>query len=221
MGIHYTSKTTPLYRISSQEFWDMFAKKFYIADIYIYLSCSSRGRYECRRGIYNSGTILGMGSTNERWHYNVTSSLIGWDCAQTDPCTYDQWTVPSLVQIMACCLFGNNPLSEPMMVYWRLNPKEHIKKIHMKMLSAKMAAILSLPQYVKHKYKIWWISDGKGRCHLYNLSCVYAVISMTAFDFNALQMVNMLDTKMRLNSLTLWIQDCCCGSFFAHALDFH
>ena len=25
-----------------------------------------------------AGIILGMGSANERWRYNVTSSLIGW-----------------------------------------------------------------------------------------------------------------------------------------------
>ena len=27
---------------------------------------------------------------------------------------------------MGCCLFGDNPLSELMMVYWLLDPKEHI-----------------------------------------------------------------------------------------------
>ena len=34
--------------------------------------------------------------------------------------------MPSLVQIMACRLFGDNPLSEPIMVYCQLKPKEHI-----------------------------------------------------------------------------------------------
>ena len=29
-----------------------------------------------------------------------------------------QWTIPSLVQIMACCLFGDKPSSEPMTVYF-------------------------------------------------------------------------------------------------------
>ena len=28
-----------------------------------------------------------MGSANERWRYNVTSSLIGWAHKQNDPCT--------------------------------------------------------------------------------------------------------------------------------------
>ena len=32
-----------------------------------------------------SGIILGMGSANERWHYIVTSSLIGWAHTQNDP----------------------------------------------------------------------------------------------------------------------------------------
>ena len=31
------------------------------------------------------GTILGMGSANERRHYSVTSSLVGWDHTQHDP----------------------------------------------------------------------------------------------------------------------------------------
>ena len=29
---------------------------------------------------------LGMGAANERWRYNVTSSLIGWAHIQNDPC---------------------------------------------------------------------------------------------------------------------------------------
>ena len=33
------------------------------------------------------GTILGMGSGNERRRYIVTSSLIGWAHTQTDPCS--------------------------------------------------------------------------------------------------------------------------------------
>ena len=37
---------------------------------------------------YNTdpGIILGMGSTNERWHHIVMSSLIGWAHTQNDPC---------------------------------------------------------------------------------------------------------------------------------------
>ena len=31
-----------------------------------------------------------------------------------------QWNRPSLVQIMACCLLGAKPLSEPMLVYCQL-----------------------------------------------------------------------------------------------------
>ena len=39
-----------------------------------------------------------------------------------------QWTVPLLVQIMACRLFGDNPISKPMMVQCQLDNKEHISK---------------------------------------------------------------------------------------------
>ena len=54
---------------------------------------------------------------------------------------------------MACCLFGAKPLSEPMLPYCQLDPKKHIsvknlkfkfpfKEMHLKMLSAKVVAIL-------------------------------------------------------------------------------
>ena len=33
-----------------------------------------------------AGIILGVGSDSEKWHYNVTSSLIGWGHTQNDPC---------------------------------------------------------------------------------------------------------------------------------------
>ena len=37
-----------------------------------------------------------------------------------------QYNITSLVQIMACRLFGAKPLSEPMLPYCQLDPKEHI-----------------------------------------------------------------------------------------------
>ena len=64
---------------------------------------------------------------------------------------------------MACRLFGDNPLFEPMMVHCQLDYKEQIwystihieiqkfsfKKMHIKMSSAEMVAILSQPHCVK------------------------------------------------------------------------
>ena len=65
---------------------------------------------------------------------------------------YNMWTLP---QIMACHLFAAKPLSEPVLPYCQLDHKEHIsvkflfkiqtfsfKEIHIKMLSAKVVAIL-------------------------------------------------------------------------------
>ena len=37
-----------------------------------------------------------------------------------------RWTGSALVQIMACRLDGAKPLSEPMLTYCELDPKEHI-----------------------------------------------------------------------------------------------
>ena len=52
---------------------------------------------------------------------------------------------------MACRLFGDNPLSEPMMVYCQLDPAYfneilcEIQKFSFMKMSAKMTAILSQP----------------------------------------------------------------------------
>ena len=43
-----------------------------------------------------------------------------------------QWTMSTLVQIMACRLDGAKPLSEPMLIYCQLDPKEHISIFHLK-----------------------------------------------------------------------------------------
>ena len=60
------------------------------------------------------------------------------------------WTMPPLVHIMACRLFGTKPLSEPMLMNYQLNPQEtkfseiliiiptfSLKKMHFKMLCVK------------------------------------------------------------------------------------
>ena len=36
----------------------------------------------------DSGIILCMSPANDRWRYNVTSSIIGWAHIQNDPCDY-------------------------------------------------------------------------------------------------------------------------------------
>ena len=43
-----------------------------------------------------------MHPANERWRYNVTSSLIGWVHAQNDPCIfYDKMTIFKLANKIA------------------------------------------------------------------------------------------------------------------------
>ena len=59
--------------------------------------------------------------------------------------------IVSLVQIMACRIFGAKPLSESMLEYCQLDTSEQIltfpfKKMH---LCLRMAAIYSRPQWVK------------------------------------------------------------------------
>ena len=65
-----------------------------------------------------------------------------------------QWTWSSLVQIMACRLFGAKPLSEPKLTYCQLDPLEQTSIIFESKhkndgnIVHKMASILSRPQYV-------------------------------------------------------------------------
>ena len=74
-----------------------------------------------------------------------------------------QYNIQTLVQIMACRLFGAKPLSEPMLPYCQLDAKEHtsvtfylrfnifIEGNALENVVCKMATILSQPQC----FKIW------------------------------------------------------------------
>ena len=77
-----------------------------------------------------------------------------------------QWIRSALFQVMACCLFCAKPLPEPMLAYCQLGTNFSeiwigilsfsIKKRHLKLLSAKMAAILSKERWVR------WYSTSNG-----------------------------------------------------------
>ena len=99
-----------------------------------------------------SGIIWCMCPANERRRYNVTLSLIGRVHTQNEPwglcitayieigvgfmegfnsmrlsnANMHQYNIPTLLQIMACRLFGAKPLTEPMLPYCQIDPKEHI-----------------------------------------------------------------------------------------------
>ena len=85
-----------------------------------------------------SGIVLCMRPANERWRYNVTSSLICWAHTQNDPCTkrnsnvdwpwflcfdlYSLWPKDAiwwhkfgstLAQVMACCLMAPSQYLTP------------------------------------------------------------------------------------------------------------
>ena len=67
-----------------------------------------------------------------------------------------QYNIPTLVQLMACRLFGTKPLSQPKLPYCQLDPKEHIsvkfylkfnfsfKEIHLEMSAKWRPFCLSL-----------------------------------------------------------------------------
>ena len=108
-----------------------------------------------------------------RFHFSILMANIPWAWYHwiMGPATDIEWVVlthwgrqycrPSLLQIIACRLFGAKPLSEPMLPYSQLDTKEHISvKCYSRLKNiilgnafenvvCKMVAILSRPQMVK------------------------------------------------------------------------
>ena len=102
--------------------------------------------------------------------HHLTSSQILWllenifNSSPPSAAYMRQWTGSSLVQVMACRLFGAAPLSEPILAYCQLDSSLgtyfseilirilsfSFMKMQLKMLSAKMAAILSWGRWVNH-----------------------------------------------------------------------
>ena len=86
------------------------------------------------------------------------------------------WTGSSLVQVMACLLFGAKPLPEPMLAYCQLDSWEHnwvkfeskfyhfhSRKCDLKMSSAKMAGVGGLGVGVGVGVWVWvWVGWGGG-----------------------------------------------------------
>ena len=72
-----------------------------------------------------------------------------------------QWIGSALVQIMACRLFGDKPLSKPSVGYYQLGPRKtcqwnvgqksnsSFKKLHLKMSSSKWRPFLCKEKWVK------------------------------------------------------------------------
>ena len=68
-------------------------------------NCLSFVMSKCIFWRHISEIILGMGSTNGRWRYNVTSSLIGWVHTQNDPCII--MIAPAILQLHAHKILNN------------------------------------------------------------------------------------------------------------------
>ena len=75
-----------------------------------------------------SRTLLwNMSSPNDQTilftQFRPVLANIGWLISLRAASAYmRQWIMSVLVQVMACCLFGAKPLSEPILVYWQLEP---------------------------------------------------------------------------------------------------
>ena len=96
--------------------------------------------------------ILFMCPANERWCYNVTSSLIGWVHTQNNPWNHDnnfgcsthcdpvmqQTSWSTLVQVMAGHLSGTQILHEPMLTSSQLDTGENFSEILIKIKTFSM-----------------------------------------------------------------------------------
>ena len=75
----------------------------------------------------NSRKICGENLSKNACKISATLFKSQWLNSLRPSDTYmHQYNIPTLVQIMACHMFGNKPLSELMLPYCQLDPKEHI-----------------------------------------------------------------------------------------------
>ena len=95
-------------------------------------------------------------------YWNIALFVTAFNSSAPSGTYMRQWTGSSLIQVKACRLFGAKQLPEPMPAYcqldstlgnkfqWNLNRNSTIsnKKIHLKMSSAKMTAILSRGRWI-------------------------------------------------------------------------
>ena len=87
---------------------------------------------------------------------------------------YMHWRTGSkLVQIMTCRLDGAKPLSEPMLIYCQLDPREHISmKFYLKFIYF-------------HSRKCVWTCRLRNDCHIVQGKTVYRMTSYTRLQFIA------------------------------------
>ena len=98
-------------------------------------------------------TSLSNGLASVDWFCQCVSELVLWlkilfNLLRPSEVYVWQQTEPSLVQVVACHLFGAKPVSEPMMIYCQLNPKECISMKYLKFKSFHSRKCIG-------KYHVW------------------------------------------------------------------
>ena len=134
-------------------------------DLNFIAKCKLLFHWQIRNNMWLNNSV----SWITHWTHGMSASAaavltVAFNSLRSSDAYMCEQTIQSLVKIMACRLFSDNPLSEPMMVYYQLHPKEHITmKFYLKFISfhsrkwkwkcepAKMAAILSWPWCAKYQ----------------------------------------------------------------------
>ena len=76
-------------------------------------------------GITTVGIFYGRLNKSSVWHNNsIPMPCGGVNSAPTSAAYMRQWIGSTLIQIIACCLFGTKPLSKPMLGYCQLDSSE-------------------------------------------------------------------------------------------------
>ena len=140
--------------------------------------------------VYSTGIILGMGSTNEKQHYNVMSSLIGWAHTQNDPYS---------ISYINCVLYGINSLTPSLAIQ------------HLETWATLVQVVAWCCQATSHcmNKSQHVISVAFTRGKFYRKYSRYEIIK----SFRKLQMENHLTGVGELTLFRLWA-DCAVGSCY-------
>ena len=77
----------------------------------------------CRGDLFLRCSVMIKHSPGQPFNFGILRTNINL----SPPSAYmRQWSGSSLVQVMACRLFGDKPLNEPMLAYYQLDSWEHI-----------------------------------------------------------------------------------------------
>ena len=156
--------------------WESFMFELNLYELHYICYWQGLGAKSSKDGIYHNVIFIGshdptkywLGWNNiettqaHNWYMSFQHDIINAvDSLRPSDAYIHQYNIPTLVQIMACRLFGAKPLSEQMLHYGQLDPKEHIsvkfplkfQSFRLKKCTWKWRPFCLLTLYKLHCYK--------------------------------------------------------------------